>query len=175
MIALGPLAFAAFVAPSEWVRRRAAGRLADRRAGLLPFMERLAALAGAGMTVEKAVLRLADPESPLRPMLRDVAARADLGVSPLDALSEVAAREGLLELRDLARDLVRARHGGRQLLPVLGERRELFRLARRAERLEAASRVDGALSLVLVLAYLPALLLLVVVPLFLGLLRALNG
>ena len=95
-IALGPLAFAAFVAPSEWVRRRAAGRLADRRAALLPFVERLAALAGAGMTVEKAVLRLADPESPLRPMLREVASNRLLLRHGIDIDRRPEAAEAIL-------------------------------------------------------------------------------
>ncbi len=174
LLALAPLAFAAFVAPSEWVRRRAAARVAARRDALLPFVERVTALASAGMTLEQAVVRLADAESSLRPLLREVRTRADLGMSPIDALAELADREHVVELRDLARDLARARHGGRPVLPVLAERRELLRLGRRAERLDAASRVDGALTLVLVLAYLPALLLLVVVPLFLGLLKALG-
>ncbi len=172
--ALGPLSFGAFVAPSEWVRRRATGRAATRRAALLPFVERLMALASAGLTLEQALLRLADTESPLRPLLREVRTRVELGMSALDALAELAGREHVAELRDLAHDLARARHGGRAVLPVLAERREVLRLARRAERLDAASRVDGALSVVLVLAYLPALLLLVVVPLFLGLLKALG-
>ncbi len=171
---LGLLAFAMFVAPSEWVRRRAAARSAARRDALLPFVERVLALTSSGMTLEHALRRVAETESPLRSVLAEVSARAELGMSPLDALMELATRERFAELRDIARDLLRARHGGRPLLPVLVERREVLRLGRRARRLEAASRVDGALSLVLVLAYLPALLLLVVVPLFLGLLRALG-
>jgi hypothetical protein len=174
-LTIAPLAFLGFVAPSEWVQRRAAARLAARRAALLPYVERVLALAGAGLTVEQAVLGAGEADSPLAPLLREVRARAELGVAALDALGTVAQREHVLELSELAQDLWRARQGGRPLWPVLAERREVLRLARRAERLEAASRVDGALSLVLVLAYLPALLLLVVVPLFLGLLRALEA
>ena len=102
-------------------------------------------------------------------------ARSRLGVPPFDALADVAARERLSALAEIALELGGARRSGRPMLPLLAERREIARLASRARRLEAASRVDGALSLVLVGAYLPALLLLVVVPLFLGLLRSLEG
>jgi Flp pilus assembly protein TadB len=174
-LAIPVLVFVGFVAPSEWVQRRAGARRTARRAALLPYIERVLALAGAGLTVEQALLRAGEADSPLGPLLREVRARAELGVSALDALGTVAERERALELSELAQDLWRARQGGRPLWPLLAERREVLRLARRAERLEAASRVDGALSLVLVLAYLPALLVLVVVPLFLGLLRALEA
>jgi hypothetical protein len=108
-------------------------------------------------------------------VLREASARSRLGLSVLDALADVARRERIAGLEDVALELARARGAGRPMLPLLAERREVARLAWRARRLDAASRVDGTLSLVLVGAYLPALLLLVVVPLFLGLLRSLEG
>lgn len=167
-------AYAAFVAPTLWVERRAAASVAARNAAVLPFLDRLAAAAAAGATVEQALALGADQAGPLAPLLRDAVRRAGLGLSLFEACAEVASAERVDALRDLARELARARRGGRPLRPVLDERREVLRLAHRAARLEAASRVDGSLSLVLVLAYLPALLLLVVVPLFLGLLAALG-
>jgi pilus assembly protein TadC len=109
------------------------------------------------------------------PLLRQTSTAAALGISPFEACADLAQQERLDSLRDLCGALAAARRGGRPLVPVLLERREVLRLAWRAERLEAASRVDGALSLVLILAYLPALLLLVVVPLFVGLLAALES
>ena len=175
IVAFGPIAFAAFIAPSEWIARRARDREAARDAALLPLLERLQALGAAGMTVEQALGHAADTDSPLAAIVREAAARAQLGVSPFDALADVAAREGVVALEDVAAELGRARRAGRPMLPLLAERREAARLVWRARRLEAASRVDGALSLVLVVAYLPALLLLVVVPLFLGLLRSLES
>lgn len=180
MVLLGPspavalAAYAAFVAPSVWIERRAASRIAERRDAVLGFVDRVAAQTRAGATVEQAVAATADAAGALAPLLRESVTRAALGVPLFDACAAFAERDRVDELRDLCRDLSRARRGGRPLLPALGERREVLRLARRAARLEAASRVDGALSLVLVLAYMPALLLLVVIPLFLGLLAALG-
>ena len=173
-IAIAPLAFVAFVAPSEWLRRRAGTRRDEREAAVLPLVERLLALASAGFTLEQALARVADAASPLRPTLRAARAIAALGVSPFDALADRASHDGIASLAELARELARARRAGRSPLPALVDRRESVRLARRAARLEAAAGVDGALSLVLVAAYLPALLCLVVVPLFLGLLRSLG-
>lgn len=173
VVALG-LGFASFVLPSEIVARRARAAERSREEAVLPLVERLLALATAGFTIEQSLGRVAEAASPLGPLLAESERRASLGVPAFDALADVSARENVSVLADLARDLARARRGGRPLLPVLAERRETLRLARRALRLEAASRVDGALSLVLVGAYLPALLLLVVIPLFLGLLAALG-
>ena len=51
--------------------------------------------------------------------------------------------------------------------------RDRLRASERAKSLDAAGRVEGRLMLVLVLCYLPALMLLVVIPLFLGLLDGL--
>ena len=56
---------------------------------------------------------------------------------------------------------------------MLADERERTRAAERARSLEAAGNVEGQLMLVLVLCYLPALMLLVVIPLFLGLLEGL--
>jgi pilus assembly protein TadC len=174
-VCIAPAAFAAFVAPSEWIARRARDREAEREAALLPLLERVQALGAAGMPIEHALAEAARTESALAAIVREAVARSRLGVPAFDALAEIAARERMPALEDVALELARARRAGRPLLPLLAERREVARLAWRARRLDAASRVDAALSLVLVAAYLPALMLLVVIPLFLGLLRSLEG
>ena len=53
------------------------------------------------------------------------------------------------------------------------DERDQLRGCERARSLDAAGRVEGRLTLVVVLCYLPALMLLVVIPLFLGLLNGL--
>jgi Flp pilus assembly protein TadB len=171
---IAAVAYAGFIAPTLWIEQRAHSRIRAARAAVLPLVERLAALTASGRPLEHAFVKAQDGAGPLAPLLRKVATLSALGVSPFEACADLAERERLNELRDLCRSLATARRGGRPLTPLLAERREVLRLAWRAERLDAASRVDGALSLVLILAYLPALLLLVVIPLFLGLLSALE-
>ena len=73
----------------------------------------------------------------------------------------------------IASDLEHARDLGRGALVVLRDHRDRLRASERARSLDAAGRVEGRLVLVLVLCYLPALMLLVVIPLFLGLLDGL--
>jgi len=56
---------------------------------------------------------------------------------------------------------------------VIRDARDAARAAERAASIEAAAKVEGKLMLTLVLCYFPALMLLVVVPLFLTLLNGL--
>jgi hypothetical protein len=57
----------------------------------------------------------------------------------------------------------------------LQDLRDELRAAERARALQAASHVEGKLTLVLTLCYLPALALLVIIPLFVTLLAGLFG
>jgi uncharacterized membrane protein len=58
---------------------------------------------------------------------------------------------------------------------MLQDLRDELRAAERARALQAASHVEGKLTLVLTLCYLPALALLVIIPLFVTLLAGLFG
>jgi hypothetical protein len=60
-------------------------------------------------------------------------------------------------------------------LPMLQDLRDELRAGERARAFQAASHVEGKLTLVLTLCYLPALALLVIVPLFVTLLAGLFG
>ena len=75
----------------------------------------------------------------------------------------------------LAASLERARDLGRGSVAVIRDPRDVARAAARTEALEAAAQVEGKLMLTLVLCHLPALMLLVVIPLFLTLLDGLFG
>ena len=58
---------------------------------------------------------------------------------------------------------------------MIRDARDAARAAERTAAIEAAAKVEGKLMLTLVLCYLPALMLLVVIPLFLTLLDGLFG
>jgi hypothetical protein len=92
-----------------------------------------------------------------------------LGAPLFPALAHEAAAARLSALASIANDLERARDLGRGALVVLRDHRDRLRASERARSLDAAGRVEGRLMLVLVLCYLPALMLLVVIPLFLTL------
>jgi hypothetical protein len=91
------------------------------------------------------------------------------------ALATNGRAAGIERLVEVATRIERARELARGALPILQDLRDELRAAERARSLQAASHVDGKLTLVLTLCYLPALALLVIVPLFLTLLAGLFG
>jgi len=172
------LAYAGWVGPSLAVERRAKGRRREGERALGPFLERLEALAAAGRPVETAIVSLARVHgtSPLLDVaLRRAADSYVLGAPLFAALGAAAAGEGIPSLSALAASLERSRDLGRGSITVIRNARDAARAAERAASLESSSQVEGKLMLTLVLCYLPALMLLVVIPLFLTLLDGLFG
>ena len=176
-VALVP-GYAGAVAPSVLVERRAATRrrAAERATGAV--IERTEALVAAGRPAESALAVVATRPtgSPLLDRVLGLAAeRYTLGAPLFRALGAAAEAEGLSGLAAFAATLERARDLGRGSLQLIREARDDGRANERSRAIEAASGVEGRLMLVLVLCYLPALFLLVVIPLFIGLLDGLFG
>lgn len=169
-------AYAGFVSPSLVVDRRAAARRAAADRAVTVLVERLEALVVAGRPPETAlVLLVRRPTGAelLDRVLRRTAQAHTLGAPLFRTLAAHAREDGLVACAEIAEDLERARDLGTGSVGVIRERRVSLRAAERARSLEAAAQVEGKLMLVLVLCYLPALVLLVVIPLFIGLLDGL--
>ena len=181
VVPIGPLligagAYAGFVAPSLWIEARAAARRreAERAVGVL--VERTHALVAAGRPPETALAILMTRPTGSRLLDATLRSSSDayaLGAPIFRTLAAHARDDGLPTCVAFAEELDRARDLGRGSLAVIRERRDALRAAERAHSIEVASGVEGKLMLVLVLCYLPALVVLVVVPLFIGLLEGL--
>lgn len=180
---LGPLpavvgAYLGWIAPSLAADRRRDRARREAEGAMVTFVEWLHALVACGRPLETAMVSLAEQRSGsalLDTALSRVRRDYTLGVSMRDALAREGASVDLPGLVDLAHRLERARDLGRGALPLLADLRDELRARERARALEAASHVEGKLTLVLTLCYLPALALLVIVPLFLTLLAGLFG
>ena len=178
---IGPLAvagaaYAGFIAPTLRVDHAAASRRAEAERALVALVEWAEALVASGRPIETAFVAIAERGVSGGLIDRAIAAAARsyaLGAPLFGALAREAAGLGLSTLASVASDLERARDLGRGALVVLRDHRDRLRASERAKSLDAAGRVEGRLMLVLVLCYLPALMLLVVIPLFLGLLDGL--
>jgi Flp pilus assembly protein TadB len=183
MWSLGPLgvivpAYAGWVVPSILAARRAARQRRDADRAVVTLVEWLHALVASGRPLESAVDSLSARRAGTT--LLDTAlshARRDyvLGVPMHAALARHGRTLGVPGLVDLATRIERARDLGRGTLPLLQDLRDELRAQETARCLAAASHVEGKLTLVLTLCYLPALALLVIVPLFLTLLAGLFG
>jgi pilus assembly protein TadC len=176
-----PVPIAAYlgaIVPSILTERRAAGRQRGAERGVITLVEWLHALVSTGRPLETALDTVAsrgagDPllDATLARVRRDYT----LGVPMHRALDMNGRAADIAGLVQLASRIERAREIGRGALPILQDLRDELRAAERARSLQAASHVDGQLTLVLTLCYLPALALLVIVPLFLTLLAGLFG
>jgi len=171
-------AYAGFILPSIVVHRRAALRQRHAEAATASLVEWAHALVLTGRPVDSALLALARRGSGA-PLVDDVLARV-VDLYTLGAPLHVSLmREGtdaeLPSLVRLAERLERARELGAGSATVLEDLREEMRSASRERLVQSAAQVEGKMTLILTLCYLPALALLVVIPLFVTLLAGLFG
>jgi tight adherence protein C len=170
-LAVGALPVAGWMAR----RRAAARRLAIRSEAAPAVLDLLGAALLAGLNPHKAVLRVAEraPE-PLQEDLALAAAVLRLGGTPAAALRTAADRSGLDELRAAAAALEAAERWGAPPAEALAARAEALRSRTRLHAEAEAGRAAVRLAFPLVLCFLPAFVLLTVVPTVAGSLRALT-
>lgn len=172
------LAYAGFIAPSLVVERTEAKARSDGERGVVSVVEWAYAIVASGRPVEAAIERMsghASGSTLLDACLARVRRDYTLGVPLHIALARNGAEARIHGLVELAQHIERSRDLGRGVLGSLQDLRDELRARERAAALEAASHVEGKLTLVLTLCYLPALALLVIIPLFLTLLSGLFG
>jgi tight adherence protein C len=175
LVALAALVAVARPAVGWAARRRAATRRLASRAEAAPVvLDLLGAALLAGLNPHKAVLRVAEraPEA-LQEDLSLAAAVLRLGGTPAAALRAAADRSGLDELRAAAAALEAAERWGAPPAEALAARAEALRGRARLQAEAEAGRAAVRLAFPLVLCFLPAFVLLTVVPTVAGALRAL--
>jgi tight adherence protein B len=160
-----------------WVARRRAHarRLAIRSDAAPAVLDLLGAALLAGLNPHKAVVRVAEraPEA-LREDLSLAAAVLRLGGTPAAALRAAADRSGLDELRAAAAALEAAERWGAPPAEALAARAEALRCRARLRAEAEAGRAAVRLAFPLVLCFLPAFVLLTVVPTIAGALQTLT-
>jgi tight adherence protein C len=169
------LALVARPVAARVARRRAADRrLAARSQAAPAVLDLLGAALLAGLNPHKAVLRVAERAPDV--LLEDMglaAAVLRLGGTPAAALREAADQSGLDELRAAAAALEAAERWGAPPAEALAARAEALRTRARLDAEAAAGQAAVRLAFPLVLCFLPAFVLLTVVPTVAGSLRAL--
>jgi tight adherence protein C len=182
-VPIGPLVlvgatYIGFILPSIYVERRAALRRREAETAIASFVEWAHALILSGRPVDSALVALARRGTGAT-LVDDVLGRvADLYTlgAPLHvSLVRESTEAGLVSLARIAERLERARELGQGSVSVLGDARDELRSAGRERLLQSASQVEGKMTLILTLCYLPALALLVIIPLFVTLLAGLFG
>jgi Flp pilus assembly protein TadB len=171
-------AYGGFVIPSLVVERRAADRRHDAEKAIAAFVEWTHALVSSGRPPDSAIVALARRGTGA-PLVDDVLERVDrlytLGAPLYVSLLREAKEAALPTLCQVAERLERSRELGQGSIGVLEDLRDDLRSAIRERLLASASQVEAKATVILTLCYLPALALLVVIPLFVTLLAGLFG
>jgi tight adherence protein C len=156
-------------------RRRAARRLAARREATPAVLDLLGAALRAGLNPHRALFRVVErAPGVLREDLSTALAVLRLGGTPAEALRQAADRSGLDELGAAAAALEVADRWGAPPAEALAARAEALRTRARLAAEAQAGRAAVRLAFPLVLCFLPAFVLLTVVPTVAGALRALT-
>jgi tight adherence protein C len=170
------VAMGASVVVKLTVARRAASRLHAERAAAAPaVIDLLSACLLAGLNPYRSLVRVAE-RSPgaLRSELRRAAAELVLGRTPAAAIRAIGERTNLDELRAAAVALEAAERWGAPPAEALAARAEALRSRARLRAEAEAGRAAVRLAFPLVFCFLPAFVLLVVVPTMAGALRVLT-
>jgi Flp pilus assembly protein TadB len=171
-------AYGGFILPSIVVERRAALCRRDAESAVASLVEWTHALVLSGRPVDSAIVGLArrgTGSTLVDGVLARVAGLYALGAPLHISLIRESREVDLPSLTRLAERLERSRELGQGSINVLEDLREELRSAARERLLQSASQVEGKMTLILTLCYLPALVLLVVIPLFVTLLAGLFG
>lgn len=170
--------YAGAITPSLLEDRRAARERHEASRAVVWVVEWIHALVASGRPIEPAIVAVASHgtrSARLDACLAAISRDYTLGVPMHAALARNGREWEISAIADLAMRIERSRDLGRGVSNLVQDLRDELRASERARSLEMASQVEGKLTLVLTLCYLPALALLVIIPLFLTLLSGLFG
>jgi Flp pilus assembly protein TadB len=167
-------AWVAFVAPSAYIGRRRGRRRAAVLEELPDLVGLLRAFINAQVPLEQALhlisaqLSRADPANILAAELRLALGDYGLGQTIEDSLAGMADRVGVDELGTLVAAIAQGKRLGAGMELILRDQELLVRMSQRNRATAAASQVSTRLMAVLVAVYLPEFVILVMLPLFWG-------
>ena len=178
MLFIPLLAWAGYIGPSRYLdhRRRGRQRLIQRELPELVSMIR--AFVVAGMPLERALhLISADSGAPgvLKAEIRAALGRYGLGLTIEEALQQIGERTGTDDIALFVSALAQTKRMGTGLEQTLREQELLVRMNQRNRSTAEAARVGTKLLAVLAGIYLPEFVLLIMIPLFSGIIQRAFG
>ena len=184
MLASGALAlvplfiWAGYIAPARYLAQRRRRRQVAIQRELPQVVSMVRAFIVAGMPLERALHVLsanAGPDSVLRQEIRLALGRYGLGSSIEQALLEVGPRTGIDDVATLVGVLAQCKRIGGGLEPTLRDQEQLARMNQQNRSTAQAAAVSTKLLAVLGGIYLPEFVILIMVPLFWGIMQRAFG
>jgi tight adherence protein C len=178
-VALVPLfAWAGYIAPVRYLAWRRRRRQDAVHRELPQLVSMIRAFTVAGMPLERALHVLsanAQPDSVLRQEIRLALGRYGLGSNIEQALQEIGPRTGIDDVATFVGALAQSKRIGGGLEPTLRDQELMVRLNQRNRSTAQAAQVSTKLLAVLGGIYMPEFVILIMVPLFWGIMQRAFG
>ena len=175
VLALVPLfVWAGYVAPARYLAQRRRRRQGAIQRELPQLVSMVRAFTVAGMPLERALHVLSantEPDSVLRQEIRLALGRYGLGSSIEQALLEIGPRTGIDDVATLVGALAQCKRIGGSLEPTLRDQELMARMNQQNRSTAQAASVSTKLLAVLGGIYLPEFVILIMVPLFWGIMQ----
>lgn len=172
------LAWAGYIAPARYLAQRRRRRQAAIHRELPQLVSMIRAFTVAGMPLERALHVLSantQPDSVLRQEIRLALGRYGLGSSIEQALLEIGPRTGIDDVATLVGALAQCKRVGGGLEPTLRDQELMARMNQQNRSTAQAASVSTKLLAVLGGIYLPEFVILIMVPLFWGIMQRAFG
>jgi tight adherence protein C len=172
------LVWAGYIAPARYLAQRRRRRQAAIHRELPQLVSMIRAFTVAGMPLERALHVLSantQPDSVLRQEIRLALGRYGLGSSIEQALLEIGPRTGIDDVATLVGALAQCKRVGGGLEPTLRDQELMARMNQQNRSTAQAASVSTKLLAVLGGIYLPEFVILIMVPLFWGIMQRAFG
>lgn len=178
-LALAPLlAWAGYITPARYLARRRRNRQARVHRELPALVSMIRAFTMAGMPLERALHVLSANSSPgnvLRHEVRLALGRYGLGLTIEEALQDVGTRTGVDEIDGIVTAIAQCKRIGSSLEQTLRDQELVIRMNQRNRATARAAQVSTKLLAVLGGIYLPEFVILIIIPLFWGIMQRAFG
>jgi tight adherence protein C len=172
------LAWFGYIAPLRFLAGRRRRRQAEIQHDLAELIGMMRAFHAAGMPLERTLHVLstsAAADTLLKREIRAALGRYGLGQSIEEALEEIGRRTGVDDLSGLVTALVQSKRSGSGLDASLRDQELIVRMSQRNRATARAAAVSTKLLAVLGGVYLPEFVILIIVPLFWGIIQRAFG
>jgi tight adherence protein C len=178
-VALLPLlAWVGYISPVRLIAARRRWRQATIERDLAQLISLIRAFMASGMPLERTLHVIAGssrPDSILKQEIRRALGRYGLGLSIEQALQEIGPRTGVGDLSGFFAALTQAKRMGSGLEPTLRDQELMVRMNQRNRATSQASAVSTKLLAVVGGIYLPEFVILIIVPMFWGVMQRAFG
>ncbi len=155
-------AAAGFMSPNVWLKMAAGKRAEKVRNGLPDSLDLMVISVEAGLALDSALQRVGDEMRNVHPILAEefqiVTLESQMGIPRAEALSNLADRTGIAEIRSLVGIVNQAEKFGTSIARALRIQADTLRTKRRQQAEERAQKTTVKLMLPLILFIFPAIL-----------------